>query len=314
MSVTQVYAGNGNLIVNGNLGLGTVTPENPFVVSNGGAAGLEINPTGNYIPGGINILGYNRSTSTYTDIDFITTGYNNSLVIKASSGNVGVGTATPENPFVISNGGAAGLEINPTGNYIPGGTNILGYNRSTSTYTDIDFITTGYNNSLVIKASSGNVGIGTTTPAYTLDVNGTIRGSNVSPSDAKFKKNLLPITAPLDKVLGINGHSYEWKTDEYKSKNFPDGRHYGVIAQEIEKVLPEVVNTDAKGEKSVAYTEIIPVLIEAVKEQQTMITSLQAIIAQQQTLLDQQQKQLVDIHKMLLKNSQTSQTPQTMHY
>ncbi len=93
-------------------------------------------------------------------------------------------------------------------------------------------------------------------------------------SDVRFKKNIHPLDDSLNKVLKLNGVSYEWKTDEYKDKGFPDGRHYGVIAQEIEKVLPEVVNTGADGAKAVAYTEIIPVLIEAIKEQQKEIEQL----------------------------------------
>jgi hypothetical protein len=119
---------------------------------------------------------------------------------------------------------------------------------------------------------AGNVGIGTTTPAYALDVQGQVASNGVAlTSDAKFKKNVLSISAPLEKILQLNGVSYEWKIDEFKEKNFPEGRHFGVIAQEAEKVLPETVVTDAKGDKSVAYTEIIPVLIEAIKEQQKTI-------------------------------------------
>jgi hypothetical protein len=140
----------------------------------------------------------------------------------------------------------------------------------------------------VMTLVKGGVGIGTTDPAYKLDVQGQVASNGVVlTSDAKFKRNLLNITSPLDKVLNLNGLSYEWKTDEYKEKNFPDGRHFGVIAQEIEKVLPEVVITDVKGEKSVAYTEIIPVLIEAIKEQQKIIAK--------------QQEEMKEIRSLILK-------------
>jgi len=123
---------------------------------------------------------------------------------------------------------------------------------------------------------AGNVGIGTNTPSFKLDVIGQVASNGVAlTSDARFKKDLLPIESPLDKILNLNGLSYAWKTYEYKERNFPEGRHYGVIAQEIEKVLPEVVSTTPDGSKSVAYTEIIPVLIEAIKEQQKRIEVLE---------------------------------------
>lgn len=128
---------------------------------------------------------------------------------------------------------------------------------------------------------TGNVGIGTANPgSYKLYVAGTAFSSGGwQGSDARFKKNLEPISQPVSKVLSLNGVSYEWKTDEFRDKGLPEGRHYGVIAQEIEKVLPEVVNTGPNGEKAVAYTEIIPVLIEAIKEQQKQIDELKKIIA-----------------------------------
>ena len=95
-------------------------------------------------------------------------------------------------------------------------------------------------------------------------MNGTIRGSNVSPSDERWKKNIKTIENALDKITALRGVSYQWK-DEEKG----NGTHLGVIAQEIEKVLPEVVSEDKDGYKSVAYQEIIGVLIEAIKDLKT---------------------------------------------
>lgn len=127
----------------------------------------------------------------------------------------------------------------------------------------------GYTTPVMVVRETGKVGIGTVDPAYTLDVNGTIRGANVSPSDLRLKENIVPVEDALLKVKSMQGVSFNWKTDA--NSNFPQGRHYGVIAQEIEKVLPEVVSTAPDGIKAVAYTEIIPVLIEAIKEQQKLI-------------------------------------------
>jgi hypothetical protein len=59
--------------------------------------------------------------------------------------------------------------------------------------------------------------------------------------------------------------SFKWRADEFKDKAFPEGRQYGLIAQDVEKVLPEVVMTSG-GEKSIAYAELIPILIEGIKE------------------------------------------------
>lgn len=141
-----------------------------------------------------------------------------------------------------------------------------------ATLGDNPWAFSGYDSFIAIP---GNVGIGTSRPAYKLDVAGTI-ATNGSPitSDVRFKKNIEPIADSLTKVLKLDGVSYEWKTEEYADKGFEKGRHYGVIAQEIEKVLPDVVNTRPDGSKNVAYTEIIPVLIEAIKEQQKQIEQL----------------------------------------
>ena len=132
------------------------------------------------------------------------------------------------------------------------------------------------NGSSLVITSGGNVGIGTTTPgAYKLYVSGTSYSTGGwQSSDVRFKEGIVPIEGPLQKVMKMEGVSYSWKTREYKDKGFPEGRHYGVVAQEIEKVLPEVVAEGPSGEKTVAYTELIAVLIEAMKEQQKTIIEL----------------------------------------
>lgn len=110
-------------------------------------------------------------------------------------------------------------------------------------------------------AGNGNVGIDIANPAYKLDVNGTIRGGNVSPSDMRWKEHVKTIDNSLEKVNKLRGVSFEWKD---KAKG--DGKQIGLIAQEVEKVFPEVVSEDNEGYKSVAYDKLVGVLVEAVKE------------------------------------------------
>lgn len=98
-------------------------------------------------------------------------------------------------------------------------------------------------------------------------------------SDGRLKQDITPIEAALDKTLRLRGVSYLWKTDENPGRGFSDTRQLGLLAQEVEKVLPEVVQTDAKGYKSLSYHKIVPFLIEAVKERQRTAEKRAAEIA-----------------------------------
>lgn len=90
-------------------------------------------------------------------------------------------------------------------------------------------------------------------------------------SDIVLKENIRNIIFPLDKIDSINGVEFDW-TDKYIQDNGGEDGYYirkhdvGVIAQEIEKVLPEVVATRGDGIKAVKYEKIIALLIESVKE------------------------------------------------
>ena len=96
-------------------------------------------------------------------------------------------------------------------------------------------------------------------------------------SDRRLKENIKPIEHAIDKVERINGVNFDWKElDEESIKNIHGnkGHDIGVIAQEIEKVLPDAVTTRESGYKAVNYEKIIPLLIEAIKEQQIQIDQL----------------------------------------
>ena len=121
-----------------------------------------------------------------------------------------------------------------------------------------------------IQQLGGNVGIGTSTVSYKLDVSGTIRatGDVIAYSDARVKDNIETITDALTKVTSLRGVSYTRKDSEDKS------RKVGVIAQEVLDILPEVVQQDDSGNYSVAYGNIVGVLIEAIKELKAEINEL----------------------------------------
>lgn len=117
----------------------------------------------------------------------------------------------------------------------------------------------------------GNFLIGTLTDnGEKLYVSGSIRatGTITANSDINLKKNLLKIENALEKVEQINGYTYEFKADDSK-------RHAGVIAQEIQEILPEIVNKGNDGILGVEYGNISALLIEAIKEQQKKINELE---------------------------------------
>ena len=147
---------------------------------------------------------------------------------------------------------------------------------SISMYNASNTLTIGLNGAGDTDPSfiTGYLAIGTTTNSgYRLYVSGTIyaTGNITANSDLTLKKNLELITNPTDKLMQLNGYAYQWKSD--------DSHQYGVIAQEVEKILPYAVSTGYDGIKGVSYNQIIPVLIEAVKEQKKELEELRNILA-----------------------------------
>jgi uncharacterized membrane protein len=98
---------------------------------------------------------------------------------------------------------------------------------------------------------------------------------NGSPSDRKLKENIKPIEKALDKVSKLKGVSFDWKESDSYSKVKED---YGFIAQDVKKIVPELVREDGGGMLSLQYNGITPIIIEAIKEQQKMIQELKAEI------------------------------------
>ena len=95
-------------------------------------------------------------------------------------------------------------------------------------------------------------------------------------SDSRVKTNVVSMTEGLDKIDQIRPVTFDWVPTENVSDR--EGADFGFIAQELEEVLPEVVHTRGDGYKTVMYEKVVPVLVQAMKEQQTMIEALRAEI------------------------------------
>lgn len=136
--------------------------------------------------------------------------------------------------------------------------------------TSIGIASTG-STSVVYIPSSGNLGIGTTNATSKLTVAGNLLVTGIitatdfnSASDIRLKENIQKIDNPIDKIIKIDGVRFDWKSDNKPSM--------GVIAQNIEEVLPELVSGEES--KTVNYNGIIGLLIECVKTQQEQIDEL----------------------------------------
>ena len=104
-------------------------------------------------------------------------------------------------------------------------------------------------------------------------------------SDQKFKKDITKIDNALDIIKKLEGKTYFWRVNEFREKGFNTVKQYGFIAQELEKVVPEAVAIDEKGDRSVNYDMIIPILVQGTKEQLVVIDNLQKQISELKSLV-----------------------------
>ena len=127
---------------------------------------------------------------------------------------------------------------------------------------------------------TGDFAASATSSAAHILVTGIISGSQIeasgdviafSSSDRRFKDNLVVIEGSLDKIGKINGYEFDWNDKQTAYK----GHDIGVVAQEIEAVLPEVVTTRGDGYKAVKYDKIVPLLIESIKELQKKVEDIE---------------------------------------
>jgi hypothetical protein len=230
---------------------------------------ITFNITGSPIIGSVLLSLYsgNGSTVTYAESVTITSNGASTLTLTLTTPQV---LPAGTHRFQFSAGSPSIIFPLTSNTYSGGASTVLGgiYDMNFEVnYTVYQTVPTLY------ASSAGNVGIGTETPSFKLDVNGGIRcvGAVNTTSDARLKQNIRPVGNALQNVLKLNGVRYTFRDAAFPTMNFPKGEQIGVLAQEVEKVYPELVSTDDKGYKSVNYAQLNAVLIEAIKEQQKEI-------------------------------------------
>jgi hypothetical protein len=279
----------------GNVGIGTTNPVDKLDVN--GAIRFRVNTPSftaapdsgvlDFVPTSIfptdpQIRLVAVGTSTVGASIAFQTGLNSGSIAEAmritSGGLVGIGMANPTYKLQVSDTIAS---VTAFGNFTAlqsiGGTGYRWTLANDSTFR-LQYTTNGFSSvtTPLFITSNGALGLNVT-PTNTA---GRFEASNdivaYSTSDKRWKNNIVKIDSPLEKISQISGVEFDWIEDEPLHGN--KGHDVGVIAQEIELVIPEAVQTRESGMKAVQYDKIIPLLIESIKEQQKQIDELKELV------------------------------------
>jgi hypothetical protein len=306
-----ISANSGFVYSGSNVGIGTTSPSTKLALAGSTATtfGLSLEPSGWNnakhrfsvpISGDVSMWSFNWNGSAVDSalyapasillaqgtITFNTTGSANSpapRMIINSVGDVGIGTTSPA--YKLSIQGSAGIEaseeyfyFNSTysvGNNARGKIRAVGAGGGSGYGGDLRFSSRASNNvwneDVMTIANTGYVGIGTTTPAYLLDVNGTARVTTLIETSAlKYKTNIQPLESQLSKILQLQPVTFDWIDKPNPKTNI------GLIAHEVEKIYPEFVSKTKNGEiEGIEYSKLTAVLIQSIKDLKEIVDKQQ---------------------------------------
>jgi hypothetical protein len=208
----------------------------------------------------INISGFNNNSGFTTNTGTVT-----SVGVTAGAGLTGGGTVTTSGTINLDVGAGTGIDV-----------------AADAISVDVsDFMTNGSNNRVVTATGTDamNAEANMTFDGSTLAVTGAITATGditaFFTSDRNLKQNIVNIENSLDKVSKLNGVYYNWTKEALeKNTHLVDQKEVGVIAQDVEAVLPELVATREDGSKAVRYERLCAVLIESIKELKKEIDTL----------------------------------------
>ena len=259
--------------------------DNTWRVVTGNTEGLRVSAGSIDVPLQVRHSGDNDTYMQFnTNEIFFQTGGSQELTINAVGvrlGDTGNGYFRPVSgdfgSIEIDGGSHGGWE-----GYNIGGRAVFMHNNGSVTgiYNDVDneWLFYANHNSYTRMYHNGSSKVETTSTGV------TVTGNVNSTSDIRYKKNIKTIEGAVDKVNALRGVTFDWDNDAFpedestKKQNFTE-RATGVIAQDVEKVLPEAVTENPEtGFKNVSYGNMVGLLIEAIKEQQTQIDDLKSEI------------------------------------
>lgn len=224
--------------------------------------GLNNTAAGHYsLAAGRSAAAYHNGTFAWADdadVEFASTAPNQFLI--RASGGIGINTNAPNSHLALQGSVAnARFQIGGTG----GDANHLSSGR--------DFVFNATGGLFTFRSISNINNLDSYTDQFVIQSNGNanLRGLLFQFSDRRYKTHVSTFSDALDAILNLRGVTYEWDRAHWPEREYARGRQIGFIAQEVERILPELVTTDSNGYKSVAYANVVPVLVEAVKTLKT---------------------------------------------
>ena len=263
----------GNLITTGsyNTIIGKYTGEeslsNNIVLADGqGNIKYRWDGTNNNIYGNVNVSG--SITGQILSTNGIVSGSSQITYASISSIPSGIVSGSSQVDATATTNWSTGIKTRLDANTVISGSSQVTLSSTTGYGTVINqnLLTTSD-----VRHNSLGVGMAASATAGRIDASGDVVA--YSTSDKNFKENITPIENPIEKIRMISGNTYDWKADMKEFHGF-EGNDVGVIAQEIEAVLPQLVTTRETGYKAVKYDKLVALLIEGIKEQQQNIDNL----------------------------------------
>lgn len=216
-----------------------------------------------------------------------------------NQGRVGIGTTDPESTLhvvgnnatlVFGRSGATLMEVTRSNIGVgSSGYSYIGTAVTTGNAASIGFFNLGNNNPdsrlefgfrgderLMIIERNGRVGIGTTNPDYDLQVIGSIHSTTSSTSsDSLLKQKIFPLEKNMELLSKLEPVSYFWKDSLQTNQGYGPGLQYGLIAQQVQRVIPEAVVGEQGNGLGIDYNKLTPVVIGALKELNDRISALE---------------------------------------